>query len=204
MIGTIPQMKTMIRRVLLTLIPLMLVGCVESKPIAYETVYSAENDITVTMYTIETKDEIVVESMVLVITESTAYFASDQIDGQEAVLALNAYYQETIATLSSMPGVAFSLTDKYLESPDQEQFLAVSLLPTTFELGANWESYPLILHLNFALTPSPEVRAYLKATLGIDTELTSKGLNLNMFLRNSAFKFHYVLNEQYRLSKVKQ
>lgn len=204
MIAAVSQMKTMIRRILLAFVSLMMVGCVVSKPIAYETVFSAENDITVTMYTLETKDAIVVESMVLVITESTAYFASDQIDGQDAVLALNAHYQKTIATLSSMPGVAFSLTDKYLESPDQEQFLAVSLLPTTFELGANWESYPLILHLNFALTPSTEVKAYLKETLGLDTELTSKGLNLNMFLRNSAFKFHYVLNEQYRLSKVKQ
>lgn len=192
------------RKSLLFWFSLFLVGCVAPKPIAYETIYSAENDVAVTMYTIETKNAIVVESMVLVITESTAYFASDQIEGQEAVLALNTHYQETITTLSSMPGVAFSLTDKYLESPDQEQFLAVSLLPTTFELGANWESYPLILHLNFALTPSPEVRAYLKKTLGLDTELTSKGLNQDMFLRNSAFKFHYVLNEKYRISKVKQ
>lgn len=194
----------MYRRSLLFLLSLLLVGCVASKPIAYETVYSAENDIAVTMYTSESKDTIVVKSMVLVITESTAYFASDQVDGQEAVLALNAHYQKTIATLSAMPGVAFSLTDNYLEAPDQNQFLAVSLLPTTFELGASWESYPLILNLNFALTPSPEVRAYLKETLGLDAELTSKGLNLNMFLRNSNFKFHYVLNDQYLISREKR
>ena len=79
------------------------------------------------------------------------------------------------------------------------------LLPQTFDLNSpNPDGYPLMLHLNFNVTPSAEIKAYLKSHYGIDAEITLDGLDLNAFLANENFKYHDYLNEQYYFSKLER
>jgi hypothetical protein len=183
----------------------LLVGCTASKPIDYETVYYTEHDVSITIYTKETKDSVQVESVVLMMTESSLDFKTETSTNVEELSALKNHYETTILELTSLLGVAFSTSDTYWREPHPDLFLSVMLLPQTFNLNSpNPDGYQLMLHLNFKVTPSAEIKAYLKSHYGIDTEITLDGLDLNAFLANENFKYHNYLNEQYYFSKLER
>ncbi len=200
-----PTILMKLKLLCLVSIVFLLSGCTASKPIDYETIYYAEHDVTITIYTKETKDSVQVESLVLMMTEESLDFKTETSTNVEELSALKNHYETTILELMSMVGVAFSTSDAFWREPHPDLFLSVMLLPQTFDLNSpNPDGYQLMLHLNFTVKPSDEIKAYLKTKFGIDTEITLDGLDLNAFLANENFKYHNYLNEQYYFSKLER
>lgn len=182
-----------------------LAGCVVSPPKRYMTTYYAEHKVVINLYTEETKDSIRVDSLSIMFTESSLDYRTPTSTVYEETLALKNHYESTIQKLTSMGGVAISTSDVFWNEPHPDLFLSVMLLPQTFDLTSpNGDGYQLMFHLNFNVTPSAEIKAYLKDVLGIDTEITLVGLNLDAFLINKNFKFHSYLNSKYLTSKEEQ
>lgn len=190
---------------LLLFISLTLVGCVASNPINYKTTYYAEYTVVINLYTEETNDSVRVDSLSIMLTESSLDYRTPTSTVYEETLALKNHYESTIQKLTSMSGVAISTSDVFWNAPHPDLFLSVMLLPQTFDLNSpNGDGYQLMLHLNFKVTPSAEIKAYLKETLGIDTEITIHGLDWEAFMANENFKFHQYLDEQYLAGKERQ
>lgn len=183
----------------------LLSGCTATKPVDYETIYYDEHHVSITLYTEEINDEVSVESVVLMITESSLDYKTETSSNADELAALKNHYETTIMELTSMLGVAFSTSDVFWREPHPDLFLLVMLLPQTFDLNSpNPDGYQLMLHLNFKVTPSAEIKAYLKAKFGIDAEITLDGLDLDAFLANENFKYHAYLNDQYYFSKLER
>ena len=195
----------MFKRLLVISIVFFVVGCSASKPVDYETVYYDEHNISITLFTEEMNDEVTVESVVLMITENSLDYKTATSTNADELAALKSHYETTIMELTSMVGVAFSTSDVFLREPHPDLFLSVMLLPQTFDLNSpNPDGYQLTLHLNFKVTPSAELKAYLKSKFGIDSEITTDGLDLEAFLANKNFKYHEYLNERYYFSKLER
>ena len=187
------------------LLSLFLVGCVASNPINYKTTYYEEYEVVINLYTEETKDRVRVDSLAIMFTESTLDYRTPTSTVYEETLALKNHYESTIQNLTSMSGVAISTSDVFWNEPHPDLFLSVMLLPQTFDLNSpNGDGYQLMLHLNFNVAPSSEIKAYLNETLGIDTEITIHGLDLEVFMANENFKFHKYLDDQYLTGKERQ
>lgn len=195
----------MLKRFVVICIVLFAVGCTTPKPVAYETVYYDEHNVSITLYTEEMNNEVTVQSVVLMITESSLDYKTATSTNADELAALKNHYEATIMELTSMGGVAISTSDVFWREPHPDLFLSVMLLPQTFDLNSpNPDGYQLMLHLNFKVTPSYELKAYLKVKLGIDTEITADGLDLVGFLANKNFKYHKYLNERYYFSKLER
>lgn len=182
-----------------------LFGCGSSQPIHYKTTYYAEYKVIINLHTEESHDRVRVDSLSIMLTESTLDYRTPTSTVYEETLALKNHYESTIRKLTSMGGVAISTSDVFWNEPHPDLFLSVMLLPQTFDLTSpNGDGYQLMLHLNFNVTPSAEIKAYLKETLGIDTEITTHGLDLETFMANESFRFHPYLDEQYLAGKERQ
>lgn len=193
----------------ITLLVLFLVvslgGCASTPVTHYKTTYYSENHVIINIFTEESKESTRVKSLAIMFTESSLDYRTSTSTVYDETLALKNHYESTIQELTSIVGVAFSTTDVFWNEPHPELFLSVMLLPQTFDLNSpNGDGYQLMIHLNFDITPSPEIKAYLKDALGIDSELTAQGLNLDAFMVNKNFKFHKYLNNQYFTSREKQ
>ena len=186
-------------------IVLFAVGCNTPKPVAYETVYYDEHNVSITLYTEEMNNEVTVQSVVLMITESSLDYKTATSTNADELTALKNHYEATIMELTSIGGVAISTSDVFWREPHPDLFLSVMLLPQTFDLSSpNPDGYQLMLHLNFNVTPSVELKAYLNEKFGIDEEITADGLNLDAFLANKNFKYHEYLNDQFYFSKLER
>ncbi len=78
-------------------------------------------------------------------------------------------------------------------------------LPQSIDLNSpNKDGYQLMFHFDLNVSPNAEIMAYLKETLGTDTEMTLDGLDLEVFFVNEYFKFFEYLSEQCLVSKENQ